>query len=109
MQKGSPTKLAEVLAAGRLGGLAREAARRRGETEQIRARLPADEAEHLVSTRPQGVPAYLVYRNEWAFASSWARTSDTTKVSVTSAASARSSTRGSTRSASPTSPWSVLS
>ncbi len=45
----SPRKLAEILGTGRLGALGREAERRRATTERVRARLPADEAEHLVS------------------------------------------------------------
>lgn len=63
-----PTKLADVLAAGRLGGLAREAGRRRGETEQIRARLPADEAQHLVSaaTNAAGVLVIVMDSAAWA-------------------------------------------
>lgn len=49
MSSKEPTRLAELLGRGRLLGLSREAAQRRASTERVRARLPADEAEHLVS------------------------------------------------------------
>src|SRR5690606_41563723 len=45
----SPKKLSELLATGRLAALGREAERRRTTTERIRALLPAEEAEHLLS------------------------------------------------------------
>jgi len=45
----SPRKLAEILGTGRLARLGREAERRRATTERVRAQLPPDEAEHLVS------------------------------------------------------------
>lgn len=49
MKPKEPTRLSELLGRGRLAGLGREAAQRRASTERVRARLPADEAEHLVS------------------------------------------------------------
>ena len=49
MTRKSPIHLAEILGTGRLLGLTREAERRRTTTERVRALLPADEAEHLVS------------------------------------------------------------
>ncbi|HET7133700.1 MAG TPA: hypothetical protein VFJ95_15710 [Gammaproteobacteria bacterium] len=44
-----PRKLADVMTAGALADLAREAERRRLTTADIRSKLPAAEAEHLVS------------------------------------------------------------
>ena len=41
--------LAELLSGGALGELAREAERRRGLTDRVRAELPEDLAAHLVS------------------------------------------------------------
>jgi hypothetical protein len=49
MSNDEPRSLAEHLANGPLGALAREADRRRLATEEIRKLLPADEAAHLVS------------------------------------------------------------
>lgn len=49
MNPKSPISLEKLLGRGRLGDLAREAERRRGLTGEIRAKLPAEEAEHLVS------------------------------------------------------------
>jgi hypothetical protein len=49
MSNHEPRRLAEHLANGPLGALAREADRRRLATEEIRKLLPADEAAHLVS------------------------------------------------------------
>jgi hypothetical protein len=49
MSSKSPTRIGTLLGTGRLGELVREAERRRGFTGRIRARLPADEGEHLVS------------------------------------------------------------
>ena len=49
MSNHEPRSLAEHLANGPLGALAREADRRRLATEEIRKLLPADEAAHLVS------------------------------------------------------------
>ncbi|HEX5420295.1 MAG TPA: DciA family protein [Gammaproteobacteria bacterium] len=45
----SPSSLSELLGRGKLGKLAQEAERRRRITAEIRARLPAEEGEHLVS------------------------------------------------------------
>ncbi|MFO7287257.1 MAG: DciA family protein [Gammaproteobacteria bacterium] len=45
----APRKLAEILGSGRLAELGREAERRRTTTERVRAQLPPEEAEHLVS------------------------------------------------------------
>jgi hypothetical protein len=44
-----PRKLADVMTSGALAGLTREAERRRVTTADIRGKLPAAEAEHLVS------------------------------------------------------------
>jgi hypothetical protein len=44
-----PASLADLMGRGRLGALSREAARRRSTTEKVRALLPAEEADHLVS------------------------------------------------------------
>ena len=53
--------MAELLGAGRLGELVREAERRRGLTAQIRAKLPREEGEHLVSaTEAEGGELVLV-------------------------------------------------
>ncbi len=49
MTEKSPRRLADVLASGRLAALGREAEARRATADRIRALLPADEAEHLVS------------------------------------------------------------
>lgn len=56
----SPRKLAEVLATGRLAALGREAEQRRTTTERIRALLPPDEAEHLVSATTRDGELVLV-------------------------------------------------
>lgn len=45
----SPRKLADILSTGALGRLGSEARERRAKTERIRAQLPPDEAEHLLS------------------------------------------------------------
>jgi hypothetical protein len=45
----SPVRVGALLGTGRLGELTREAERRRGFTGRIRAKLPPDEGEHLVS------------------------------------------------------------
>lgn len=49
MSSDSPTRLGTLLGTGRLGELAREAERRRGFTGRIRAKLPPEEGDHLVS------------------------------------------------------------
>ena len=49
MSDDAPKRLAELLGSGSLGRLVEEAGRRRTTTERVRAQLPADEAEHLVS------------------------------------------------------------
>jgi hypothetical protein len=49
MPADAPRRLADLLAAGRLADLAREAGRRRDLTERVRALLPAEEAAHLIN------------------------------------------------------------
>ncbi len=49
MSLGSPRCLADLLADGQLGILAREAKNRRKITEKIRPLLPIDQAKHLIS------------------------------------------------------------
>ncbi len=49
MSNRDPRSLADCIANGPLGALAREADRRRLATEDIRKLLPTDEATHLVS------------------------------------------------------------
>ncbi len=49
-----PRKLADVMGAGSLAELTREAERRRLATAEIRRLLPAAEAEHLVSAAING-------------------------------------------------------
>ena len=44
-----PRSLAQLLTAGRLGALSREAQRRREATATVKALLPAEEASHVVS------------------------------------------------------------
>ncbi len=49
MSSKSPTSLGELLNRGRLGDLVRKAGERRDFAAEIKARLPAEEAEHLVA------------------------------------------------------------
>ncbi len=49
MNPKSPISLGELLGRGRLADLARKAGERRDFAAEIRTRLPADEAEHLVA------------------------------------------------------------
>ncbi|HEX7080729.1 MAG TPA: DciA family protein [Gammaproteobacteria bacterium] len=49
MPPSSPKRLADLLSTGRLLGLRQEAERRRATTDAVRARLPEDEAAHVVS------------------------------------------------------------
>jgi len=64
----SPKKLSELLATGRLAALGREAERRRTTTERIRALLPAEEAEHLLSasTNADGELVLVMDSAVWA-------------------------------------------
>jgi hypothetical protein len=48
----TPKSLADLLSGGALGNLGAEARRRRDLTEQIRAALPPDAADHLLSASP---------------------------------------------------------
>jgi Dna[CI] antecedent DciA-like protein len=68
MSNREPRSLAEFLANGPLGALAREADRRRLATEEIRKLLPADEATHLVSavTEADGVLVVVMDSPSWA-------------------------------------------
>jgi hypothetical protein len=45
----TPATMSELLSSGELGALTREAERRRGITARVRAQLPPEEADHLVS------------------------------------------------------------
>jgi hypothetical protein len=68
MSNRDPRTLADCLAAGSLGALAREAERRRLATEEIRKLLPTDEAIHLVSaaTNPEGELVLVMDSPSWA-------------------------------------------
>jgi hypothetical protein len=63
-----PRPLAELLAAGSLADLVREAKRRRLETVEIKKRLPEDEATHLVSasTNAAGELVLVMDSPSWA-------------------------------------------
>jgi hypothetical protein len=63
-----PRRLADLMTTGALADLAREAERRRVETADIRARLPAAEAEHLVSavTNAAGELVLVMDAPSWA-------------------------------------------
>jgi len=63
-----PRRLADWLTEGSLGELAREAARRRSATEEVRKRLPAEEATHLVSaaTNEAGELVIVMDSPSWA-------------------------------------------
>ena len=68
MSNRDPRTLADCLADGPLGALAREADRRRLATEEIRRLLPADEATHLVSaaTDSDGELVLVMDSPSWA-------------------------------------------
>lgn len=68
MSNRDPRSLADCLARGPLGALAREAERRRLATEDLRKRLPADEAAHLVSaaTNEDGELVLVMDSPSWA-------------------------------------------
>jgi hypothetical protein len=68
MSNRDPRSLADCLADGPLGALAREANRRRLATEEIRRLLPADEATHLVSaaTDSDGELVLVMDSPSWA-------------------------------------------
>jgi len=68
MSNRDPRSLADCLADGPLGALAREAERRRFATEDIRKLLPADEATHLVSaaTDSDGELVLVMDSPSWA-------------------------------------------
>ena len=68
MSNRDPRSLADCLAHGPLGALAREAERRRLATEDIRKLLPADEATHLVSaaTNDRGELVLVMDSPSWA-------------------------------------------
>jgi Dna[CI] antecedent, DciA len=68
MSNRDPRRLADSLAHGPLGALAREAERRQLETGQIRKLLPPDEATHLVSaaTQPDGELVLVMDSPSWA-------------------------------------------
>ena len=63
-----PRKLADVMTAGALAGLAREAERRRMTTADVRSKLPAAEGEHLVSasTNAAGELVLVMDSPSWA-------------------------------------------
>jgi len=63
-----PRHLSELLKQGSLGGLMREADRRRLETTAIRQLLPAEEAAHLVSaaTNSDGELVLVMDAPSWA-------------------------------------------
>ena len=68
MSNRDPRSLADCLASGPLGALAREAERRRLATDDIRKLLPADEAAHLVSaaTNEAGELVLVMDSPSWA-------------------------------------------
>jgi len=68
MSNRDPRSLADCIANGPLGALAREADRRRLATEDIRKLLPADEATHLVSaaTNDEGELVLVMDSPSWA-------------------------------------------
>ena len=68
MSNREPRRLADCIANGPLGALAREADRRRLATEEIRKLLPADEATHLVSaaTESDGELVIVMDSPSWA-------------------------------------------
>jgi hypothetical protein len=68
MSNRDPRSLADCLANGPLGALAREAERRRLATVDIRKLLPADEATHLVSaaTNDDGELVLVMDSPSWA-------------------------------------------
>ncbi|HUO68888.1 MAG TPA: DciA family protein [Gammaproteobacteria bacterium] len=68
MSNRDPRRLADCLADGPLGALAREAERRRLATEDLRKLLPADEATHLVSaaTDSNGELVIVMDSPSWA-------------------------------------------
>ena len=68
MSNRDPRSLADCIANGPLGALAREADRRRLATEEIRNLLPADEATHLVSaaTNSDGELVLVMDSPSWA-------------------------------------------
>jgi Dna[CI] antecedent DciA-like protein len=68
MSNRDPRSLADCLADGPLGALAREAERRRLATEDLRKLLPADEAMHLVSaaTDSDGELVIVMDSPSWA-------------------------------------------
>ena len=63
-----PRRLADWLTEGSLGALAREAERRRSATDEIRKRLPTEEAMHLVSaaTNDAGELVIVMDSPSWA-------------------------------------------
>ena len=68
MSNRDPRSLADCIARGPLGALAREAKRRRLATEDLRKLLPADEATHLVSaaTDSDGELVIVMDSPSWA-------------------------------------------
>ena len=68
MSNREPRSLADYLASGPLGALAREADRRRLATQEIRKLLPADEATHVVSaaTNDAGELVIVMDSPSWA-------------------------------------------
>lgn len=68
MSNRDPRSLADCVARGPLGALAREAERRRLATEDLRKLLPADEAAHLVSagTNAEGELVVVMDSPSWA-------------------------------------------
>lgn len=68
MTTGSPTRLGRLLEAGKLAELTRETQRRRELADEIRKKLPAAEAEHVVaaSLAPTGELTLVVDSAAWA-------------------------------------------
>jgi len=68
MSNRDPRSLADCLAHGPLSALAREAERRRLETQDLRKLLPAEEAAHLVSatTNEAGELVVVMDSPSWA-------------------------------------------
>jgi hypothetical protein len=63
-----PRRLSELLGSGRLSALTREAERRRKETAEVKRRLPAAEAAHVVSasTNEAGELVLVMDTPAWA-------------------------------------------
>jgi hypothetical protein len=68
MTRKAPASMADLMSTGRLGQLTQEAERRRGITARVRAQLPPEEADHLVSasTNEKGELVLVMDAPVWA-------------------------------------------